>query len=183
MTIKEIPYPSNPNPSSPLNRMVLAKKDLFLNKIFVGEGPKEHWVWQGDTRDDGYGYFEMNHGDGHTRIAAHRASYIVFVDPELKESDVILHLCDTRMCLNPNHLYAGPQQENMDDMEAKGRVAEGEEAGRAKLTSDQVHDLRLRYAKGEVLRDLAKEYGIAASTASYIVNFKTWTGSDPKPKP
>src|SRR5688572_1098744 len=121
------PYPKNPVPASPLNKMVLQKKDLFLDKIFIGDdAKKEHWIWQGDTRKDGYGYFEMNHGTGHTRIGAHRASYIIFVDPNLKEEEVILHLCDTRMCINPNHLYAAPQQMNMDDMEAKGRVAEGE---------------------------------------------------------
>jgi hypothetical protein len=178
-----VPYPKNPNPSNPTNKMVLDKKDLFLDKIFVGDPDNgEHWVWQGDTRKDGYGYFEMNHGDGHTRIQANRASYIIFVDPNLSEDDVILHLCDTRMCVNPNHLFAGPQQENMDDMEAKGRVAEGEDSGRAKMTNEQVHDIRMRYAKGEGLRDLAKEYGIAPSTASYIVNFKTWYGKDVPPK-
>lgn len=178
-----VPYPKNPSPSNPTNKLVLEKKDLFLNKLFVGEGEQEHWIWEGDTRDDGYGYFEMNEtADDRTRIGAHRASYILFVDPNLKEDDVILHLCDTRMCCNPNHLYAAPQQVNMDDMETKGRVAEGEDAGRAKMTNEQVHDIRMRYAKGEGLRDLAKEFGIAPSTASYIVNFKTWYGKDVAPK-
>lgn len=163
-----------------VNKMVLDKKDLFLDKIFIGPNPGEHWVWQGDTRDDGYGYFEMNHDEGHTRIGAHRASYIIFKDKNLKEDDVILHSCDTRMCINPEHLTSGPQAENMADMADKGRAASGEESGQSKLTEKQVSELRRRYnnGEGEGLTDLANEFGISKSTASYIVNFKTWTDKE-----
>lgn len=159
---------------STTNKMVLEKRSLFQDKIFIVPGG--HWIWAGDMRDDGYGYFEMNHEEGHTRINAHRASYIIFIDPTLSEERVILHDCDVRACVCPHHLTEGSQHANMNDMEAKGRAASGEESGRAKLTEEEVLDIRRRYSAGEGLRDLAKEFNIAPSTASYIVNLKTWQG-------
>lgn len=158
------------------NQMVLDKQDLFKEKIFVVPNPGGHWIWGGDSRDDGYGYFEMNHDNEHTRINAHRASYIIFKDPTLDEDMVIIHTCDLRACVNPAHLAEGSQHANMTDMAQKGRSADGEDSGQAKMTEEQVLDLRRRYSAGEGLRDLAKEFGIAPSTASYIVNLKTWQG-------
>ena len=154
--------------------MVREKKDLFFNKLYVGVGPDEHWYWDGDTRDDGYGYFEMNHDKEHTRIGAHRASYILFKDSNLSPDDVILHLCDERYCVNPKHLQAGSPQENMTDMVDKERSAAGEDSGQSKLTEKQVEDIRSAFGKGKTLDELADQYNMAKSTLSYIVNFKTW---------
>jgi hypothetical protein len=45
---------------------------------------------------------------------------------------------------------------------------------RAKMTADQVRQLRARYAAGEVLWRLAEELGIDRGTASRIVRGVTW---------
>lgn len=50
----------------------------------------------------------------------------------------------------------------------------GEDNGRAKLTADQVIDMRARAAAGEDYKDLALEYSVSKSTASSIINYKTW---------
>lgn len=50
----------------------------------------------------------------------------------------------------------------------------GEDNGRAKLTADQVLEMRARTANGEDYKDLAAEYGVSKTTASSIINRRTW---------
>jgi hypothetical protein len=51
---------------------------------------------------------------------AHRAALdeLGTLDPEKH----VLHTCDNRACVNPNHLVQGSHQDNMADMRAKGRT-------------------------------------------------------------
>lgn len=51
---------------------------------------------------------------------AHRLVYTVkirAVGPDY----MVLHTCDNRACINPQHLFLGTAQDNTDDMIAKGR--------------------------------------------------------------
>lgn len=69
------------------------------------------WEWTGATAA---GYGDIKRHDG-TRIYAHRLSYILHNGP-LSSTDHVLHHCDTKLCTNPEHLYAGTQQDNMRDL-------------------------------------------------------------------
>lgn len=53
-----------------------------------------------------------------------------------KEGEVVLHLCDNRGCVNPDHLRIGTQKCNMEDAVSKGRTAAGDRNGRAKLSRE-----------------------------------------------
>lgn len=59
---------------------------------------------------------------------------------------------------------------NMAHAARIGLMVRGENHGNAKLTNEQAQQLRTRRAAGEVLTALAREFGIAVSTASQIVN-------------
>lgn len=66
------------------------------------------WEWTASCGSHGYGQFWT----GVSNDLAHRASYIVAVGP-IPDGLQIDHLCRNRKCINPEHLEAVTQQENM----------------------------------------------------------------------
>lgn len=77
------------------------------------------WIWQGGTSPDGYGKVKRF---GKT-VRAHRLFYEHHVEA-VPEGLWVLHRCDTPLCVNPAHLFAGTQLENEQDKDAKGRRPE-----------------------------------------------------------
>lgn len=72
-------------------------------------------VWQGSTVA-GYGHLYV---DGKLKLA-HRVSWEL-AKGEIPEGLFVLHKCDNPPCINPEHLFAGTHEDNMKDMDAKGR--------------------------------------------------------------
>jgi hypothetical protein len=127
------------------------------------------WIWQRGMAETGYGivcFSSRSH-------QAHRVSYALFNGPP--GESCVLHKCDVRMCVNPDHLFLGTRYDNNKDAKAKGRSRglKGEERPSAKVNTAQVLEMRERKAKGARLIDLAADYGISKSLVSYIVN-RTW---------
>jgi HNH endonuclease len=60
------------------------------------------WLWTAGLYSSGYGLFRK---DGRLR-RAHQVAYELVVGP-IPEGLVILHRCDARHCVNPEHLVAG----------------------------------------------------------------------------
>jgi hypothetical protein len=124
----------------------------------------------------GYGAVRLN---GRTR-SAHRVAWEEangrLVPPRME----IMHTCDVRACVNPEHLLLGTHAENMRDMAVKGRASRatrvrGEEVNTAKLTADEVLVIRDRYAKGGVSQQaLGDEYGVSQFNIGCIVRRETW---------
>lgn len=54
--------------------------------------------------------------------AAHRYAYEIFFGP-VPRNRLVLHRCDNRRCVNPEHLFVGSAKDNFDDMISKGRAA------------------------------------------------------------
>ena len=75
------------------------------------------WIWIGSTGNSGYGKTRFNHSDD---LLAHRVSYLGFKG-EIPQGMCVLHSCDTRTCVNPQHLFLGTHSDNSKDMVAKGR--------------------------------------------------------------
>lgn len=62
------------------------------------------------------------------RIGAHRAAYIES-NGEIPEGCVVMHSCDNRRCVNPEHLSVGSQSDNLRDMVDKGRAPARDHTG------------------------------------------------------
>lgn len=75
------------------------------------------WLWQGAMFGNGYGSC-AHWGEG--RHLVHRAAYRLLVG-EIPDRLLVLHRCDVRNCVNPDHLFVGTHADNTRDMVAKGR--------------------------------------------------------------
>ena len=146
-------------------------KKLFFRHVVKLPGSNACWEWIGALHPlTGYGYCGYK---GRVQ-RAHRVSWQIAFGV-IPNGLWVLHKCDNRRCVNPKHLFLGNQQDNTDDMVAKGRVAKqfGETNGLAKLTSTKVFEIRAR--AGTVSNtQLANEYGCSRRAISFIVRRETW---------
>lgn len=133
------------------------------------------WVWQKGKTSRGYGEIWI---DGKVKLT-HRVAWELCVAP-LSEGQKVLHDCDNPPCINPAHLQAGTQADNMADMVAKGRQGKGpvflgENNPSAKLTKFQVERIRLLFSTGEVSKtDIGRVFGISDTQVGNIVKRKHW---------
>ena len=88
-----------------------------------------------------------------------------------------MHKCDNPPCINPKHLRAGTQQENVKDRDNKkrGRWNVGEKHHKSKLTEKQVLKIReLHKNKKGGHRVLAKKFGVGRKAIFNIVKRIHW---------
>jgi hypothetical protein len=132
----------------------------------------ECWLWTAAVFDNGYGAFR----DGPRQRRAHRWAYEHFVGP-IPEAAILMHSCDVRRCVNPQHLTPGSDLDNQRDMMAKGRVGMRglHMKTRSTLTEELAEQLRHDYATtGKTQRELAEEYGVSQATVSLTILGKRW---------
>ena len=103
------------------------------------------WDFTGHINNRGYGLISKG-SKSKGIMLTHRASYESFIGP-IPEGKIVLHKCDNTKCFNPDHLSVGTQQDNMDDMESKGRRVSlyGADSPNVRLTYEQVLEIRQRH--------------------------------------
>lgn len=102
---------------------------------------------------------------------AHVSSFLAAGGVLSPDKPNALHSCDQAACVRPEHLRAGTQAENVDDARRRGRLPVGTNS---RLSADQVVDLRQRYADGERVAVLEREFGISSGGISLIVRGLHW---------
>jgi hypothetical protein len=83
------------------------------------EKQEDCWIWRGHLNSQGYGQFHCRVA-GRSGYLAHRLMYRL-VHGEVPDGLYVLHRCDVRLCVNPDHLFVGSAADNLRDMVAKGR--------------------------------------------------------------
>jgi len=130
----------------------------------------ECWNWR-HHNSSGYGTVSV----GGTTWNAHRASYTIFKGPIPDgagyHGTCVCHKCDNKLCCNPDHLFLGTQQDNIEDMSSKGRRATGEDVGSAKLTYSDVDSI---LSDTRLLREIAVDYSISMMQVSRIKRGINW---------
>jgi len=107
--------------------------------------------------------------DGHTKL--HRWIYWKNTG---ERPPVVMHICDNRQCINPEHLKAGTHTENIADRDAKGRTSRGENRPQSKLTETQAKVIKIMKNSGIKRQTLADIYGVHPTLISQIWNGKAW---------
>lgn len=150
---------------------------LFHSRIEKPDGEDGCWIWCAGRNKKGYGIMRWRK----KMTLAHRIAYELAFG-EIPDGLLVLHNCpdgDNPSCVNPAHLWLGTNADNVADRVRKGRSKprRGEQHGRAKLTADDVRNIRALYAEGELSqRQIGELYGITQQHIGHIVNHKTWKG-------
>lgn len=103
-------------------------------------------------------------------VRANRLSWRLYCGP-LSSDEHVLHHCDNRVCVNPDHLFKGDQAANMQDKVAKGRQDRGELHGMSKLSEDEARAIIL---DTRLYREIAADFGVSLPTISDIKRGRSW---------
>ena len=123
----------------------------FWEKVKIGL-PDKCWEWQANL-GRGYGMFSI---EGRS-IVAHRVSWTMLRGP-IPEGMLVLHKCDNRKCVNPNHLFIGTQSDNVCDMLAKGRGGDYRNGNTKVYSLEDAIKIDNMLNDGASLRSIAREY-------------------------
>ncbi len=144
------------------------RREIFWRNVSVSTADA-CWLWQRSRNAKGYGSTQIN---GHTHNAS-RVAYIL-THGAIPENSDVCHHCDNPPCCNPAHLFLGTRRDNMVDKSVKGRASKGERHRSARLTSEQVIEMRQRSELGESYIALSKAFGIARQNIRAICLRRLW---------
>jgi len=154
-------------------------EDRFWDRVKKSDGC---WEWQGRIEKNGYGSWGFYSRTWRT----HRLSWTLRYGP-IPDGLWVLHHCDNRKCVRPDHLFLGTLADNMRDAAVKGVMSaavrkawithpdlwRGEKHGRAKLTDNDVRAIRATTSVSQT--ELAHRYGVSQATIWRIISRKGWT--------
>lgn len=144
--------------------------ERFWPKVRQGDADA-CWPWLAGVTSQGYGRIYVQDLGG--PALAHRVAWGLAngVDPGDR---LICHTCDNPPCCNPKHLYAGTSADNNGDTVARGRArrAYGERSGKAKLSAEQLDEIRMLAATGVPQTQIAAAMGVSSSHVSRILSRK-----------
>ena len=148
----------------------------FWVKVKTGSAD-ECWPWMFGIDSRGYGHLQFNGGP----MRAHRVAYQLakgeIPKGEGHHGTVVMHMCDNKLCCNPEHLRLGSHADNMADMKAKGRragIGTGAHNGRAKLTLEQARAIK---ADKRGKRTIAKQFDVSPAQVQRIRLGKQWVAA------
>lgn len=132
----------------------------FLSKVKRAESGCHEW--QAGLARGGYGKFQL----GRT-MHAHKAAFLLFKG-SIPSGMCVMHSCDNRLCVNPDHLSLGTNADNVRDMDSKNR-----RGTKCTLTRQQAEEVKALLAAGMSQQKVADRFGIHQTAVSRIKLGKT----------
>lgn len=129
--------------------------EIFWSRV---EKTATCWLFKGTLSWEGYGRFNEN--GNKKQYQAHRYAWKT-LGLEIAEGKALLHRCNVRNCVNPEHLYVGDWKDNAQDKILAGRDPT------ALLNADQVREVR-RLLPTMMQKDIAARMGVSAGVVSEI---------------
>lgn len=129
------------------------------------------WLWQGAGIGSGYGV--TNRSREQKSYYAHRAAYEMTFGP-IPPGLFVLHRCDVRLCVRPDHLFVGTAADNTHDMMQKGRGIIGENKTEAVLRDSVVRQIRRLNENGMAPTAIGRELGFPRGTIRAVLEGRTW---------
>lgn len=124
-------------------------------------------LWLGGKHSEGYGKVAWKGGQRY----AHHLFFELFNGP-IPPGLFVLHRCDNRRCVHPDHLFLGTHQDNMADAGRKKRLAHGSSHWFSKLSEEDV--MTIRGLKGHnSAQKIADFFGVARGTIQHILAGRT----------
>lgn len=165
----------------PIALMDISKIDRARFESKVHRASDGCWIWTAAKQPNGYGVFKV----GSSTQRAHRVAFAI--EHGREPTGYVLHSCDVKACVNPDHLREGTQSENIREFVARGKKVQpvdithppdkarrGESNGQAKLTTADVEEIRsLKGAATQ--REIARRFGVTHPVIGRIHRGEGWT--------
>jgi hypothetical protein len=82
------------------------------------------WLWTGSRNEHGYGTLTVRTGKRNKVFKAHRFSWALARGP-IPDGAWVLHDCDVKACVRPDHLHLGDRPTNVAEAVERGRIQSG----------------------------------------------------------
>jgi hypothetical protein len=137
--------------------MTILADERFSRKVRT-DGAGGCHLWTGARNVWGYGRLKR---EG-VMLAAHRVAWEMAHGP-IPDGLHVLHHCDVRLCVNPEHLFLGTHADNMRDMSDKKLARAGISTFDGAGMPSTRFELLLPAARRRELDALAAEAGLSSS--------------------
>ena len=137
-------------------------EERFWNNVNISD-KDSCWDWKAGRSGTGYGCCYC----GSSERKAHRVSWI-YTNGPIPKDKLVLHKCDNRLCVNPNHLYLGSRSDNQRDRADSNSI---------KFTKDMIESMkRMYYEYGLKQKEIARIFKTDQSVISRAINYNPRVG-------
>lgn len=128
------------------------------------------WVWTGAKYKNGYGWIKSFNKN----VSAHRLSHELHNGP-IPDGMEVLHSCDNKACINPDHLRVGTHAENMMEAAKRGRMRAGPSHhmfGKKNPRPMQANRVMVLGVVFDSQKEAERHFGLGSGTVRYWIKNK-----------